>query len=125
MAKRTDQAKRQRLSQMLIEFLGRKDWNAARLAEEIDLAAPGVRSYIQGTAFPEEDNRRKIATVMGLTYEELQAKLDGVPLGRRLSADELCREIRQLERSELRVVARVLFDRLLEEDEAIAPPNSK
>lgn len=112
MVERTEQAKRQRLSELLISLMESKNWSTNELAKNLDVATPTARTYVQATGYPGEQNRKKIARLLGITFEELQAALDDEPLAKKQNSVEFaCQLARSLPLKDFVQLAQVVNDR--------------
>jgi len=116
----SDQAKRQRLSQLLIEFVATRETplSGRQLARLLDVNAASAAAYLDGVTYPSEENRHKIAKVLGLSFEELQAKIDGVTLPQKRSTEETCQEIRLMSNADFAQVMSVMAEEVSRRFEA-------
>ncbi len=116
MVEPTDQAKRLRLSELLIELVGQRNWSANELAKQLDISPPTARTYLQATGFPTEPNRGKIAELLNITYDELQAELNNEPLEeKQKSVDYACQLARSLSLKDFIRLAETVHQRELQE----------
>lgn len=112
-----NQAKRDRLSELLREYMRRENLSGRKLAQRLKLSQPTVLAYLDGVTFPSEETRQRIAEVLGLTLTEFDARLEDSPVQPQLSLSLLKQEIRAMSREDFAQIARVVFDRLLSEME--------
>lgn len=105
--------RREKLASLLIDFAEREGLSGHQLAKRIGVSQPSARAYLDGVTYPSEESRRKIAKGMGLTFEEFQSKIDGTPVQRQRSTDEVCKEIRIMSDEDFAEVAAVVFERSL------------
>ena len=106
---------RERLSALLISHCRANNLSGTQLAALLEVSQPSAQAYLDGRTYPGEEVRKRIAKVLNLTPEELQAKIDGLSLNRKLSADELAREIRLISQTEFEEkIVPVVFHRIEE-----------
>jgi transcriptional regulator with XRE-family HTH domain len=109
----TDQAKRQRLSKLLIEYVGadkERPLSGRQFARLLDVNATSAQAYLDGVTFPGEAIRKRIAKLLGLTYEALEAAIEGVELSQKLSIEQICQEIRSVEDEDFADVVAVVAE---------------
>jgi transcriptional regulator with XRE-family HTH domain len=95
-----DKGQSERLSQLLIGYVSADKDNpisGRRLAKLLGVNPGSANAYLDGVTFPKEETRKKIAKLLGLTYEALQAKIEDRELEQKLSVEEVCQEIQMLE----------------------------
>jgi transcriptional regulator with XRE-family HTH domain len=123
--------RRQRLKKVLLDFMkpkrkGVPGLTGRGLAQILDDLAkdsdarvsPGaVQGWLNGSSYPNKENREFIAAALGMSYEALQAKLEDRAIAAEAvrPVDEICRAIHSLPRADLPHVARALTERMIEE----------
>lgn len=113
------QEQKARLAALLIEFCTANELSGAKLAKLIQVAPPTAHAYLDGVMYPGEENRKRIAKSLNMTYEELQARINNEAPDRKLTVEELAREIRLTPQAEFkRVILPVVFDRVLTENQS-------
>lgn len=104
--------RKQRLSQKLIAYLAEQGISGNKLGERIKVSQTSAQAYIDGRTFPGEEIRSRIATLLGVSLAELDADLDGRELPRRLTVEDLAREIRLLDAVEFIELLPVVLERV-------------
>jgi transcriptional regulator with XRE-family HTH domain len=99
---------KQRLSRLLHQMQGELSQRA--FARKIQINSGSLQQYMIGDAFPEKENREKIAAARGWTYEELMAYLSDRPVEPTQSIDELLQNVRTLSPQDALKVLRVALD---------------
>ena len=107
--------RKQRLSALLKGLIADKKWSERELARQLGVSPTSVQGYMDCVTFPGEENRVKIAQLLNLTREELDAELDNRPVRREQAVESVLREIRAMNTEEFSQVARVVFDRAINE----------
>lgn len=110
-----NQAKKDRLANLLREYMRQENLSGRKLAQRLKLSQPTVLAYLDGVTFPSEETRQRIAEVLGLTLAEVDARLEDSPVQPQITVSLLKQEIRALNREDFAQVAQVVFDRLLAE----------
>jgi transcriptional regulator with XRE-family HTH domain len=108
---------RQRLKQLLLAHVKSQGLTGHGLGRKMGVSQAAAQTWLNGTAYPSRESRELIAGELGLSYEELQAHLEGRAIAAPKTADEVCRDIRLLSREDLPKVARVLTERMIAEIE--------
>lgn len=62
---------KQEFGRRLMKLMMDKKWNQSDLAREADMGRDAISTYIRGQSFPEPKNLHKLASVLGVTVEEL------------------------------------------------------
>lgn len=70
---------------------------------------------MDGITLPTKENREKLATVLGIGVDELDAQLGLSVAKPKRATDELCRDIRLLKPKDFTIVAQVVLDRIMAE----------
>jgi transcriptional regulator with XRE-family HTH domain len=118
----SDETQRERLSSLLIQFSAKENLTQHKLARRLKVSQPSVQGWINQASYPSEENRRKIAQALQMTYEELMAHLENRQLTPQRSLDSVLQEIRLMAAEDFAQVARVVCDRLIQE---VQPPLRK
>jgi transcriptional regulator with XRE-family HTH domain len=104
---------RERLSVMLVNYCRDNNLSGTDLGMRLDVSQQSAHRYLTGVTYPQEDVRKRIAKLFGLTSEELQAQIDGLAVGRKLSPEELARELRSTPDEEFnRMILPVVLERI-------------
>ena len=93
----SQQLRKERLSKLLIEYCAKHNLSGNRLAKVLQVSQTSAQAYLDGVTFPGEDIRRRIADLVGMTFEELKAKLDNQQIATELSVEDICQEIRAMD----------------------------
>jgi transcriptional regulator with XRE-family HTH domain len=108
---------KQRLSVLLLEFMKANKLSSYGAAESIGVSQGAVQSWVNRSAYPQKEQRERIAAALGFKYEALEAHLENrtIAADSVRTVDAVCQDIRMLPRADLPQVARVLTERLIAE----------
>ncbi|MBE9178644.1 helix-turn-helix transcriptional regulator [Oculatella sp. LEGE 06141] len=90
-----------------------------QLARRLGVSQPSALAYLDAVTYPSQETRESIAPVLNMTPVELESYLDDIPVQPQKLLDEVLQEIRAMGRDDFSEVARVVFDRLLDERKAV------
>lgn len=107
----SQQLRKERLSKLLIEYCAKQNLSGNRLAKVLQVSQTSAQAYLDGVTFPGEDARQRIAELLGMTFEELKARLDNQPIATELSVEDICQEIRALNLENFLQVYRMVSER--------------
>ncbi|NJR37762.1 MAG: helix-turn-helix transcriptional regulator [Leptolyngbyaceae cyanobacterium CSU_1_4] len=107
----SQQLRKERLSQLLIDYCGERNLSGNKLAKELKVSPTSAQAYLDGVTFPGEETRQRIADLLNITYEELSAKLDDQILSAEISVDEICQEVRAMKLEDFLQVYRAVVER--------------
>lgn len=110
---RLEQARK--LAEIVRSFIDERGWSEREFARRSGLPPSTIQGYSDGLTFPAKENRERLATAMGLSLEELDAKVGRAPLPTSRPVEEVCRDIRLLNAQDFAIVARVVLDRIMAE----------
>jgi transcriptional regulator with XRE-family HTH domain len=105
----------QKLAEILRSLILKNEWTERELARRSGIHPSSIQDYMDGITLPTKENREKLATVLGVGVDELDAQLGLSVAKPKRSTDELCRDIRLLTSQDFTIVAQVVLDRLMAE----------
>lgn len=109
---------KERLSYLLTNYLRQEGLSGRELAKRLKVSSTSGLAYLDGVSMPQEGIRRRIADLLGLSFEELEHELFGITIAPEKTVDQVCREIRLMPKSDFLKVYRVVHDRALAELQA-------
>jgi transcriptional regulator with XRE-family HTH domain len=107
----SQQRRKERLSKLLIQHCADNNLSGNKLAKILEVSQTSAQAYLDGMTFPGEDARRRIATLLRLSFDELNAKLDDRPLPTELPLDKICQEVREMQIEDFLQIYQVVVDR--------------
>lgn len=110
----SNQTQKENLSALLIQHCKEKNLSGNQLAARLSVSQPSAQAYLDARTYPSEDVRKRIARELGITFRELQKKLDGIPVSQSMEVDDLTEGIRSLPDPEFYAeIVPVVFERIL------------
>jgi len=113
------QEQKDRLAAILLAYCKANNLSGNQLGRLIGVSQTSAQAYLDARTYPSEETRKTIAKVLGVTYQELQAEIDGVKIQAERSADEVVQDIRTLPRSEFYAkIAPAVFEIILSDHQS-------
>ena len=102
---------KQRLADLIKSLRG--DQSQRTLAKTLGVSFASIQSWENGYAMPSMDNLNLIAAKAGYTLQGLMAYLEGRPIPKSATFEEIIMQIKDLPLKQVAVVERALSDRLM------------
>ena len=116
--------KKENFRDFLTEIKESQDLSERALSRLLSIPVASLRTYLDCTVYPSEGTRRNIARKLGISYDELMNRIEGVPLPQSRPIEELCADIRSLSQSDFLIVLETVCNRVRSSLEAQLPPAS-
>lgn len=104
-----------KLAQILSDYMKSNGISSAAFVRRTGVSRGSLNNWLDGTVYPQKESREIIAREMGMTIEEFDSQITGIPLEQTRNTVEILQDIRSMPLSDFILVLRVCFERILME----------